>query len=154
MNPTTNPARRRALGAGAAAAAALFFGATGRAFATMSDVEAAISEFGGGAEPSEGGLKLTTPEIAENGNSVPVAFTVDSPMTEDAYVESVMILATDNPSTDVATFHFTPRSGRAMASTRMRLAKTQDVVAVAKLSDGSLLRASNNVKVTIGGCGG
>ncbi len=149
-----NNDRRRLLGAGAGAAAALFLGTTGRAFATMEDVDAAIAEFGGGSEASEGALKLTAPEIAENGNSVPISFTVDSPMTEDEYVESVMILASDNPSAEVATFHFTPKSGTAMASTRMRLAKTQDIVAVAKLSDGSLLRASSNVKVTIGGCGG
>lgn len=147
-----NHDRRRLLGAGAAAA--LLLGASGRAFATMGDVDAAIASFGGDAEPTEGALKLIAPEIAENGNSVPISFTVDSPMTEDAYVESVMLLASDNPAAEVATFHFTPRSGKATASTRMRLAKTQDVVAVAKLSDGSLLRASSNVKVTIGGCGG
>ena len=149
-----NHGRRRTLGAGAGAAVALLLGGTGRALATMEDVEAAIAEFGGGVEPTEGALRLTTPEIAENGNSVPVSFEVDSPMSEDDHVESVMILATDNPSVDVATFHFTPMSGRATASTRMRLARTQDVVAVARLSDGRLVRASNNVEVTIGGCGG
>ncbi|MFK8083641.1 MAG: thiosulfate oxidation carrier protein SoxY [Granulosicoccus sp.] len=61
-----------------------------------------------------------------------MSFNVDSPMTEDDHVVSVMLLASDNPSPEVATFHFTPASGIAKASTRMRLAKTQDVVAVAK----------------------
>jgi sulfur-oxidizing protein SoxY len=145
--------RRTLLTASAAAAVASFFG-TGRAFATVEDVTKAIEEFTGGAEVSEGALTLTTPEIAENGNSVPVSVLVESPMTEDDYVESVMILAEENPLPDVATFHFTPMSGEAKASTRMRLAKTQNVLAVAKMSNGSLYKASNNVKVTIGGCGG
>jgi sulfur-oxidizing protein SoxY len=101
-----------------------------------------------------GPLTLTTPEIAENGNSVPVSFTVESPMTEDDYIESVSIMAGDNPNPEVATFHFTPASGLAKASTRMRLARTQDVYAVAKTSTGKVFQVSNNVKVTIGGCGG
>ena len=150
-----NTSRRKLLGAGAAVAVAAFFGSTGRVFASAEDVEKAIAEFGGGSAAEEGGpLTLTTPEIAENGNSVPVSFSVDSPMSADDHVESVMILATDNPSAQVATFHFTPASGAAQASTRMRLAKTQDVVALAKTSTGKLYRAGNNVKVTIGGCGG
>jgi len=65
-----------------------------------------------------------------------------------------MILASDNPNPEVATFHFSPASGVAKASTRMRLAGTQDVYAVAKTSTGKLYKVSNNVKVTIGGCGG
>ena len=151
-----NITRRKLLGASASAAVAAFFGtAAGRAFATVEDVEKAIAEFGGGTAPEEGGpLALTTPEIAENGNSVPISFSVDSPMSADDHVESVMILAAENPSAGVATFHFTPASGAAKASTRMRLAKTQDVVAVAKTSTGELYRVANEVKVTIGGCGG
>lgn len=154
MHSPINTRRRQLLGATAAATAAAFFGVSTRSFAAAADVEKAISEFGGDATPSEGMITLKTPEIAENGNSVPVSFSVDSPMTEDNYVESVLILAEDNPSAEVATFHFTPASGAASASTRMRLAKTQNVIAVAKLSDGSLHRTSSNVKVTIGGCGG
>jgi len=154
MHSSPQPGRRRLLGTAAATAVVAFFGTSGRSFAAMEDVEKAIGEFGSGAEAVDGMITLTTPEIAENGNSVPVAFTVESPMTEDSYVESVMILASDNPSPEVATFNFTPQSGEAKASTRMRLAKTQDVVAVAKMSDGTLHRTSANVKVTIGGCGG
>lgn len=147
--------RRKLLGVSASCAVATFFGSASRVFASIEDIEKAIAEFGGGIAAEEGGpLKLITPEIAENGNSVPVAFTVDSPMSSEDYVESVMILATDNPSPEVATFHFTPASGVAKASTRMRLAKTQDVVALAKTSTGKLYRIGNNVKVTIGGCGG
>lgn len=147
--------RRTFLSGSAAAAVSAFFGSSGLALASMEDVDKMIEEFGGGATAEEGGpLQLTTPEIAENGNSVPVAFEVDSPMTEDDHIVSVMIMASDNPSPDVATFHFTPASGVAKASTRMRLAGTQDVVAVARTSSGQLFKASRNVKVTIGGCGG
>lgn len=150
-----NISRRAWLSTSAATAAAAFFGISGSAIATMEDVEKLINEYAGGATAETGGpLRLTTPEIAENGNSVPVAISVDSPMTDDDYVESVMILASENPSPDVVTFHFYPASGKASASTRMRLAKTQDVLAVAKTSTGEVYRVSNNVKVTIGGCGG
>ena len=147
--------RRKLLSAGAAITVAAFFGVPGRAFATLEDVEKIIAEYGSDATLEEGGaLVLKTPEIAENGNSVPVSFTVESPMSADDHVKSVMILATENPSAEVATFHFTPNSGMAKASTRMRLAKTQDVVAVALTSTGKLYRVANNIKVTIGGCGG
>ncbi|MCB1460677.1 MAG: thiosulfate oxidation carrier protein SoxY, partial [Nitratireductor sp.] len=78
----------------------------------------------------------------------------DSPMTAESYVESVVLYADGNPSPAVATFHFTPMSGEASATTRMRLAKTQNVVAVAKMNDGSVFMDTKQVKVTIGGCGG
>jgi len=97
---------------------------------------------------------LNAPEIAENGNSVPVSVTVDSPMTADSYVESITLFAEENPLPQVITFNFSPASGEAFASTRMRLARTQNVIAVAKLSDGSVVSDTRNVKVTIGGCGG
>lgn len=147
--------RRTCLRASAATAAAAFFGLAGHAVASMEDVEQLIADFAAGKNAeSDGALQLTTPEIAENGNSVPVSFVVTSPMSGEDYVESVMVMASGNPSPEVATFHFTPTSGVAKASTRMRLAKTQDVVAVAKTSTGKFFRVSNNVKVTIGGCGG
>lgn len=150
-----NISRRAFLSTSAAASAAAFFGISSHAIATVEDVEKLIAEFGGGAAAGDAGpLQLTTPEIAENGNSVPVSVNVDSPMTDDDYIESVMIMASENPRPEVATFHFTPASGIAKASTRMRLAKTQDVLAVAKTNSGQLFKVSNNVKVTIGGCGG
>ena len=113
-----------------------------------------VKEFTGGAEAAEGLVSLSTPEIAENGNTVPVAVDVESPMTADNYVESVVILADGNPNPDVVTFNFTAMSGAAAAKTRIRLAKTQNIIAVAKMSDGSFHMAKNEVKVTIGGCGG
>lgn len=140
-----------ALGAGAATVAILG-GVNGARAATAT--EDAINAFTGGAAPAEGKVELGAPEIAENGNTVPIEISVESPMTDDDYVESVLILADGNPNPGVATFHFTPMSGEAVASTRIRLASTQNVVAVAKMKDGSFFMAKREVKVTIGGCGG
>jgi sulfur-oxidizing protein SoxY len=131
-----------ALGAGAFAAAILPL----RAFASAASDEA-IAAFTGGAAIGADGITLTTPEIAENGNTVPV--TVSAPGAE-----SILILATGNPTPAVATIHFGPLAASQSASTRMRLAGTQEVVAIAKMPDGSFVQASNTVKVTIGGCGG
>lgn len=142
-----------AVGAGATAGAAL--GIMPSAATAASDLsQEAINAFTGGAAPAEGKITVTAPEIAENGNTVPVEVSVDSPMTEDDYVVEVLLLADGNPAPGLATLKFSPMSGRAQASTRVRLAKTQDVIAVAKMSDGSVFMASKSVKVTIGGCGG
>ncbi|KZM48729.1 MULTISPECIES: thiosulfate oxidation carrier protein SoxY [Stappiaceae] len=140
---------------GLTAGAAAFVAVAPRiSFAATDDTEAAIKAFTGGAEPATGTVTLDTPEIAENGNTVPVGVSVESPMTADNYVESVLILAEGNPSPAVATFHFTAMSGAAEAKTRIRLAKTQNVIAVAKMNDGSTFIDRKEVKVTIGGCGG
>lgn len=108
----------------------------------------------GGKEPQSGKITLTAPEIAENGNTVPISVEVESAMEGDDMVDQVLILADGNPSADVATFAFTAMSGKAAATTRMRLAKTQNVIAVAKMADGSVYMDRKEVKVTIGGCGG
>jgi sulfur-oxidizing protein SoxY len=127
---------------------------TSKVFATAEDVEAAIKAIAGDAEVTRGALTLTAPEIAENGSSVPIAVLVDGELTPESYVESIAIFADGNPNPEVITFNFTSNSGEAFAATRMRLAKTQNVVAVAKMNDGSVLTDTKNVKVTIGGCGG
>ena len=121
---------------------------------SASKAEAQVAEFLGGASASEGGITLQMPEIAENGNTVPLSVSIDGEATEKRYAESVLVLADGNPEPGVATFHFTPLSGTQEASTRMRLAKTQNVIAVAKMSDGSFIKTQSLVKVTIGGCGG
>jgi sulfur-oxidizing protein SoxY len=108
----------------------------------------------GDAKPLEKKVAIDMPEIAENGNTVPFSIVVDSPMTDADYVKAVHVIATANPQPGVATFHFTPQSGKAAIASRMRLAKTQDVFAIAELSDGKFLLAKRAVKVTIGGCGG
>ena len=147
--------RRQALGLTAGAAALGFTGlGSSLAFANAEDTEKRIMEFTGGKKPESGKITLTAPEIAENGNTVPISVSVESAMSGDDLVESVMILAEGNPNPAVATFHFTELSGEASATTRMRLAKTQNVVAVAKMKDGSAYSETRQVKVTIGGCGG
>ena len=115
------------------------------AFATATDE--AIAAFTGGADVTEGGITLTAPEIAENGNTVPIEVSAPG-------AESIVILAAGNPNPGVATFNFGPLAADQMASTRIRLAGTQDVIAIAKMPDGTFHRASQEVKVTIGGCGG
>lgn len=117
-------------------------------------VDAEIKMLAGDKMVKEGRITLEVPQIAENGNTVPISVSVDSPMTDQDYVKSVHLYAPGNPLPNVATFRFTPASGKALASTRMRLAKTQEVVAVAEMSDGSVYKTSAEVKVTIGGCGG
>lgn len=117
------------------------------AFAAQEDADAAIQAFTGGSAVGEGGIELTAPEIAENGSTVPIDVSAPGAV-------SILVLAPGNPNAGVATFNFGPLAANQSASTRIRLAKTQDVIAVAKMSDGSFVKASRNVKVTIGGCGG
>jgi sulfur-oxidizing protein SoxY len=130
-----------ALGAGAAAVALM------PALPAHAAVEDAIQAFTGGAAVGEGGITLDTPEIAENGNTVPVSVSAPGAV-------AIMLLAAGNPNPDVGTFTFGPLAASQSASTRIRLASTQDVIAIAKMADGSFVQAKNEVKVTIGGCGG
>ena len=102
----------------------------------------------------EGRVKIIAPEIAENGNTVPITITVESPMTEKDYVKTVYLVAEGNPNPGVATVNLSPMMGEAKVDLRIRLAKTQNVVAVAEMSDGSAWKGSQEIKVTIGGCGG
>jgi sulfur-oxidizing protein SoxY len=95
---------------------------------------------------TDGGVDIGAPEIAENGNTVPIDVSADG-------AASIMILASGNPNPGVVTFHFGALAVPA-AATRIRLAGTQDIVAVAKMADGSFRKAQRTVKVTIGGCGG
>jgi len=106
-----------------------------------------------GATPIENKMNVELPELAENGNFVPITISVESPMTDANYVKAIHLLSTQNPRAAVATFHLTPINAVAYVRSRMRLAKTQDVVTLAELSTGELLMATTWVKVTIGGCG-
>ncbi len=124
----------------------------GMAFGNAADL--LIDAIVGERKAETGELKLTTPAIAENGNTVPITVEAGGPFQGDQYVKAIHIFAMDNPTPEVITFNFTPRAGLAKTSTRIRLAKTQQVVAVAELSDGRVWRTANEVKVTIGGCGG
>ena len=144
--------RREALVLGSAAG--LVFAVTGAPATAKSLMDEAMSAFAGDAEIMEGKVEIDAPEIAENGNSVPIEVMVDSAMEGDDMVQEILVLADGNPRPGVATFRFSELSGEARASTRIRLAKSQNVVALAKMKDGSVYRADRAVKVTIGGCGG
>jgi len=116
--------------------------------------EQAVKKVLGDAKPVEGKLLIDLPEIAENGNTVPFTISLDSPMSETDRVKAIHVIATANPQPGVAVFRFSPLSGKATVASRMRLARTQDVIGIAELSDGRFLMSKRNVKVTIGGCGG
>ena len=152
MTPIFNRRQTLALGTGAIGVAML--GASSGPVLAKNDADEAIKKFTGGKAPVQGKVKLDLPEIAENGNTVPMTVTVESPMTEQSHVTDVMIVANENPRSGVVTFHFSPASGVAEANTRIRLATTQNIIAVAKMNDCSFVMASKQVKVTIGGCGG
>ena len=120
----------------------------------LSDIGAVLKTLVGDAVPVEGRIALDLPEIAENGNTVPYAIRVDSPMTDAQYVKAVHLLAPANPLPRVASFFFTPQSGKASVASRMRLAQTQEVLAIAAMSDGTFYMHKRPIKVTVGGCGG
>lgn len=146
--------RRSALGLGLGALVLGTGGIGAPAHAAKNDAEDLMQKFAAGKTPQEGKVKLDLPQIAENGNTVPMTISVDSPMTAESYVTEIMVVADGNPRAAVVTFRFTPESGIAEANTRIRLAGTQNVIALAKMNDGSVYKAAQEVKVTIGGCGG
>jgi sulfur-oxidizing protein SoxY len=116
--------------------------------------ETAMRAITGDAVVIDGRIVMDLPEIAENGNVVPLNVAVTSAMTGNDFVRTLHIFSTGNPHPLIATFRFSADSGRAVMSGRMRLAKTQEVIALAELGDGTFLRGRRTVKVTIGGCGG
>ena len=125
-----------------------------RAAANLPAMQAWMQSILGDRTAQEGRIVIDLPAIAENGNTVPLTVEVESPMTEDDYVKAVHVMTERNPDPEVATFRFTPKSGRATVSTRIRLVESQSVHAVAEMSDGRIYTASREVEVTIGGCGG
>jgi sulfur-oxidizing protein SoxY len=108
----------------------------------------------GGRAARAGKVAVRLPEIAENGNTVPITVSVESPMTPQDHVRAIHVVADDNPNPEVFSAHLTPANGKAEISTRIRLARTQRVIAYAELSDGSVWSGMAEAKVTIGGCGG
>jgi sulfur-oxidizing protein SoxY len=144
-------------GTAALALLALFAGVrTARAEAAApesAEFKVAFEALIGKAKPADSGLTLDLPDSVENGDYVPVALAVESPMTAQDNVTAVHLLSTANPRAAVATFRFTLLSGKARVTSRMRLARTQDVVAVAELSGGRILVTRRKVDVKVGGCG-
>ncbi|TAM60906.1 thiosulfate oxidation carrier protein SoxY [bacterium] len=134
----------------AAALAGLFPTA---AAADATDVEKWLAAFSP-AKPTPGKITIGAPDIAENGNVVPITLTVDSPMTAQSYVKGIAMAAEGNPLPAVTVIELSPANAKAEVQFRMRLAKTQTVTAVALMSDNTLWSATKTIKVTIGGCGG
>ena len=113
---------------------------------------AAIRRVTGGAAVSKGRVKLELPELVDNGNSVSLSVRVDSPMSASDYVKAIHVITEKNPQPDVVTFRLSPRCGRALVSTRMRLADTQTVLAICEMSDGTFWSGSADAVVTLAAC--
>jgi sulfur-oxidizing protein SoxY len=137
-----------ALAAGCAAARI----AVGPAAATPAEMQAAVAAVIGDAPLNAGKVKLDIPPLVENGNTVPCTVTVESPMTAADHVKAIHVFAERNPQPYVIGVTLGPRAGRARVSTRIRLRDTQNVLAVAQLSDGTFWSDRVNVIVTIGAC--
>jgi sulfur-oxidizing protein SoxY len=112
----------------------------------------AIHKVVGSSPINKGKVTLELPELVENGNGVPLAVSVDSPMTEGEYVKAIHVFTEKNPLPNVVSFHLGPRAARARVATRIRLADTQTVVAICELSDGSFWSGSVDVVVTLAAC--
>jgi sulfur-oxidizing protein SoxY len=149
MRPTIT--RRTAMaGPAAIVAAAAVPGSLARA--SPDTMAAILNSILGATKPTVGRVKLEIPELAENGNSVPLTITVASPMTASDYVKTIYVLSPENPLPDVARFHLSPRSGRAKVQTSVRLATSQRLMVLAVMADGSAWTASADVIVTMSAC--
>jgi sulfur-oxidizing protein SoxY len=153
MSPTTrpqpSPTRRRVLLVIAGGGLVSLSPAAG---ATEDAMAEAIRDLTGEAPLEPGKVKLELPSIVENGNTVPLAVSVESPMTEADHVESIHIFNQKNPQPYIAAFHLGPRAGKAYVATRIRLADSQRIVAIARLADGSFWSDSADVIVTLAAC--
>ena len=122
------------------------------ALAATDDLAAALSGYAGGASVTPGKVRLNIAELVDNGNVVPITITVDSPMTAVNHVKAIAVFNEKNPQRDVAKFTLGPRYGKAQVSTRIRLATTQNLVAIAQMSDGSFWSHTVAVIVTLAAC--
>ncbi len=153
MNPNllnTNSARRRHILAAAV-------GVTGYvlvrpAFGAPATLDAAISEFARGTKVSSGRVKFEIAELIDNGNAVPITITVDSPMTDADHVVALAVFNEKNPQREVIKCRLSPLAGRAQLSTRIRLATSQKLTAIAEMNDGSFYASTVEVVVTLAAC--
>jgi sulfur-oxidizing protein SoxY len=122
------------------------------AWTTPEAVQQAVRERIGTREPQSGGITLTLPKLAETGNAVPLTVVVDSPMTPEDHVLRMHVFVPGNPEPVAATYHLGVRAGKAEISTRIRLARSQMVLALAEMSDGSVRSATASIVVTLGAC--
>ena len=120
--------------------------------ATPAMLASAIQNVTGGAAVRTGKVKLDIPPLVENGNTVPMTVSVNHPMAPEDHVTSIHVFNEKNPQANIANFHLGPRNGRAQVSTRIRLADSQKIVAIARLSDGSFWSASVEIVVTLAAC--
>ena len=126
--------------------------ASGGALASPADVQDAIRKLTGGAQLSPGKVRLEVPALIENGNSVVLSVLVDSPRTAAEHVKAIHVFAPQNPLPNVVSVYLGPRSGRARFATRVRVADSQTLLAVAQFSDGSFWSDSVEVIVTLPAC--
>jgi len=139
--------------AGSAAAAAISSAVPFAAsHATPQAMQEAIREIVGERAVQRGRVKLDVPPLVENGNTVPLTVAVESPMTEADHVKAIHIVNEKNPQPHVISVMLGPRAGRATLSTRIKLADSQQIVAIAEMSDGSFWSESTDVIVTIAAC--
>jgi sulfur-oxidizing protein SoxY len=122
------------------------------AAAQANELAAAVAAYTQGAPVRAGKVKLDVAELVDNGNVVPITVTVESPMTAADHVKAIAVFNEKNPQRDVARFTLGPRAGKASVTTRIRLATSQQLVAVAQTSDGSYWSHSVNVIVTLAAC--
>jgi sulfur-oxidizing protein SoxY len=154
MHRPPDTTRRRFLGlAGSAAMLGAVPVVTLRpAEATPATLAAAIRNVTGGGAVKTGKVKLDVPPLVENGNTVPMTVSVAHPMAPEDHVASIHVFNEKNPQPNIGNFYLGPHAGRAQVSTRIRLADSQKIVAIAKLSDGSFWSASVEVVVTLAAC--
>jgi sulfur-oxidizing protein SoxY len=147
--------RRRVLVGAGALAGGLALGADAslaQIESNPAELEAAIRAAIGDARIEDGKVKLEVPPLVENGNAVPMKVTVDSPMTEKDHVKAIHVFAGKNRQPNVISVKLGPRAGNPEVQTRIRLADTQDILALAELSDGTVWRATANVIITLSAC--
>jgi sulfur-oxidizing protein SoxY len=154
MRKSEAPTRRRFLGLAGSTAAigAIPVVSLRPVAATPETMAAAIRTVVGSATVQIGKVKLDVPPLVENGNTVPMNVSVTSPMTANDYVKSIHVFNEKNPQPNIGNFYLGLRSGRAQISTRIRLADSQKIIAIARLSDGSFWSASAEVVVTLAAC--
>ena len=154
MRQSESSSRRQFLGlaGGAAVMGAIPIVTLRPAEATPAMLASAIRNVVGGAVVQTGKVKIDVPPLVENGNTVPMTVSVTNPMTPDDYVKSIHVFNEKNPQPNIGNFYLGPRAGRAQIATRIRLADSQKIVAIAQLSDGSFWSVSADVVVTLAAC--
>ena len=147
-----NSTRRQLLAAGPAGVLTVLLKPWAADAATPAALQAAIERFTGGAPVQTGRVTLAVDAVVENGNTVPLSVSVQSPMTAEQHVHRIAVFTELNPQPEVALFHLFPASGRAWVSTRLRMASSQNVIAMAQMNDGSIWQHRVAVSVALAAC--